>query len=279
MHEYDVALKRILTRPGSALLKALTGSAVKEWLNVETPLVQNLRADLLGESWDRQLFEIEFESGNDPLMPLRMGAYLFAVALRYGRFPVQVVLYVGEKPMRMKSGIEGPGYSFSYHLIDIRDLDGEALLASENVGDNIVSILTKLGSEPGAVARVLKRIAAAAPEERETALAEFYIVAGLRKLTSEVKREVEKMPILNDFATDLLDDPVIGPLMRKSRDEGRNEGRNEGQTGLLLRQIQKRFGEVPPEIAQRLAALKPAQLESAGLRLLDARRIEDLFTS
>ena len=52
MHEYDVALKRILTRPGSMLLTALTCSPSLRWLNVEAPLVRNLRVDLLGESPD-----------------------------------------------------------------------------------------------------------------------------------------------------------------------------------------------------------------------------------
>jgi hypothetical protein len=51
MHEYD-ALKRILTRPGSVLLSAPTGSPSLRWLNVEAPLVRNLRVDLLGESPD-----------------------------------------------------------------------------------------------------------------------------------------------------------------------------------------------------------------------------------
>ena len=50
MHEYDVALKRILTRPGSALLAALTGLDTLNWLNVEMPSVRNLRVDTLGQS-------------------------------------------------------------------------------------------------------------------------------------------------------------------------------------------------------------------------------------
>jgi hypothetical protein len=53
MHEYDVALKRILTRPGSALLFALTGASELRWLNVELPKVNNLRVDLLGAAGRR----------------------------------------------------------------------------------------------------------------------------------------------------------------------------------------------------------------------------------
>jgi hypothetical protein len=51
----------------------------------------------------------------------------------------------------------------------------------------------------------------------------------------------------------------------------------EGQVDMLLSQIQKRFGRVPPDVSQRITALKPVQLKRVGLRLLDAQRIEDLF--
>ncbi len=77
------------------------------------------------------------------------------------------------------------------------------------------------------------------------------------------------MPILND----IMDNKVIGPAIR----QGLRQGRVEGQMEMLLSQIQKRFGRIPPAVAQRLAALKPAQLKRVGLRLLDAQRIEDLF--
>ena len=77
------------------------------------------------------------------------------------------------------------------------------------------------------------------------------------------------MPILND----IMDNEVVGPLLR----QGRAEGRVEGQVEMLLGRAGKRFGRVPADIAQRIAALKPAQLKRMALRLLDANRIEDLF--
>src|SRR5580658_7245562 len=111
MHEYDVALKRILTRPDSVLLAALTGSSSLRWLNVEAPLVRNLRVDLLGESPGGDLIHIELQSRNDRDFPLRMGEYSFAVALRHGRLPRQVALYVGADSLRMPNEIAGPGGS------------------------------------------------------------------------------------------------------------------------------------------------------------------------
>jgi predicted transposase YdaD len=239
--------------------------------------VSNRRVDLLGELPDGNLVHIELQSRNDEDFPLRMAEYLFGIRRKYGKLPRQVALYVGEAPLLMDDRIEGPDCSVRFHLVDIRTLDGEQLLASANMGDNVLAVLTSLGEQPRAVRRVLERIAAGSPGERDQALAELLILARLRRLHDEVKREAEKMPITED----IMDHEIIGPAIRKGMAQGRMagliEGRIEGQVEILLSQIQKRFGRVSPAVAQRIAALKPVQLKRVGLRLLDARRIEDLF--
>jgi predicted transposase YdaD len=273
MHEYDVALKNILTRPGSSILTQLTGASSLKWINVEAPKVSNRRVDLLGELPDGNLVHIELQSKNEKDFPLRMAEYLFGIGRRYGRLPRQVALYVGEAPLRMRDHIEGPGVSVRFQLVDIRDPDGERLLASANIGDNVLAVLTRLGEQRDAVRRILERIAAARRGERDGALAELFIVAGLRRMEDEAREEATKMPVLND----IMDNKVVGPLLRQGRAEGRVEGRVEGQVEMLLSMAEKRFGRIPPAVAQRIAALKPAQLKRVGLRLLDAQRIEDLF--
>jgi predicted transposase YdaD len=273
MHEYDAALKNILTRPGSSILAQLTGASSLKWINVEAPKVSNRRVDLLGELPDGNLVHIELQSRNEKDFPLRMAEYLFGIGLKYGRLPRQVVLYVGEAPLGMKDRVEGPDVSVRFHLVDIRDLDGERLLASACIGDNVLAVLTRLGERPKAVRRILERVAAGSPEERDQALAELLILARLRRLSGEVKREAEKMPIMED----IMDHDVIGPAIRKGLRQGRAEGRVEGQVEMLCSQIEKRFGRIPSAVEQRIAALKPAQLKRVGLRLLDAQRIEDLF--
>ena len=273
MHEYDVALKNILTRPGSSVLTQLTGASSIKWINVESPKVNNRRVDLLGELPDGNLVHIELQSRNEKDFPLRMAEYLFGIGLRYGRLPRQVVLYVGEATLLMKDRVESPDVSVRFHVVDIRDLDGEQLLASTNIGANVLALLTRLGEKREAVRRILERIAAGRRAERDGALAELFIIAGLRRMEDEAREEATKMPVLND----IMDNKVIGPAIRQGRAEGRIEGRVEGQMELVLSQIQKRFGRIPPAVGQRIAALKPAQLKRVGLRLLDAQPIEDLF--
>jgi predicted transposase YdaD len=202
-----------------------------------------------------------------------MAEYLCGIGLRYGRLPRQVALYVGAAPLRMKDRVEAPDVSVRFHLVDIRDLDGERLLASANLGDNVLAVLTRLSERPKVVRRILERIAAGRPEERDRALAELFIVSGLRKMEGEARREARKMPILND----IMDNKVIGPAIRRGLKQGLEQGRAEGQMDLLISQIEKRFGRNPPAIGRRIAVLKPARLKRVGLRLLDAQRIEDLF--
>src|ERR1035438_3095913 len=137
MHEYDAALKNILTRPGSSILAQLTGESSLKWINVEAPKVTNRRVDLLGELPDGNLVDIELQSRNEKDFPLRMAEYLCGIALRYGRIPRQVALYVGEAPLRMRDRVESADVSVRFHLVDIRDLDGEELLASAHLGDNV----------------------------------------------------------------------------------------------------------------------------------------------
>src|SRR5579885_3660507 len=103
MH-YDVALKLLLQTSASRTISELTGTEITKWLDVEMPKVQNRRLDLLGETADGELIHLELQSRNDSEMPLRMAEYCLGVYRQYGRFPRQVLLYVGEPAMQMEAG-------------------------------------------------------------------------------------------------------------------------------------------------------------------------------
>jgi hypothetical protein len=139
VHEYDVALKNILTRPGGAVLTLLTGSSSFRWLNLEVPKVSNRRVDLLGEAPGRELTHIELQAANEKDFPLRMVRYLVDIVERYGRVPRQVALMSGGPRLQMKNFLEGPGLAFRFDMVDIRDLDGKRLLGSKDFGDKCVS--------------------------------------------------------------------------------------------------------------------------------------------
>ncbi len=278
MQDYDVTLKNLLTKPGSLLLETVAGTREIRWLNVETPKVRNTRRDLLGETKNARLVGIEIESRIRPRFAFRIGEYQYGTALRYGRMPKHIVLYIGRQRKRIPDRYDDGENVLRWHVVDIRDLDGEALLASPHLGDNVVAVLTKLGEQAGTVRRIVEKIATREyDEERSEAVAELAILAGLRQLTDEVIEESRKM--LSE--REILKNAVFGPPYREGREkgfaEGEAQGKAKGQVELLLVQLKKRFGTVSPKIRKRLASMESGELTELGMRFLDAQRIEDLF--
>jgi hypothetical protein len=275
LHEYDIALKSLL-RNGRASLLALTSVAIDRWHNVELPEVRNRRVDMLGESADGRLVHIELQSTHDAGMALRMMEYSAAVCRQFGRFPEQVVLYVGEPPLRMGGGLSGPNFSFSCRIADIRELDSERLLASERIEDNIIAILGRVRDQRATVRGVLHRIAAGDPADRDQALAALLIVAGLRRVERVIElvaEETKQMPILDDIS----EHPLFKRDVDRGLEQGRQQGRHAGELAVLLLVIQKRFGTIPQAVRDRLEAMTIPEIESAALRLLDVKTIEELL--
>jgi hypothetical protein len=100
---------------------------------------------------------------------------------------------------------------------------------SADVGDNVIAILARLRDHKEAVRKIVERIAGLAAAERETALAQLMILAGLRHLSRTVEQERRKMPIdvwageklaassaseLEDLAERVLDAKSVAELLR-----------------------------------------------------------------
>ena len=100
MQEYDAALKLLLRGSARLTMRELAGTAVTKWLDVELPKVQNTRMDLLGETTDGSFVHLELQSGNETTMPLRMAEYCLGVFRLFGKFPRQILLYVGEPALQ-----------------------------------------------------------------------------------------------------------------------------------------------------------------------------------
>ena len=67
--------------------------------------------------------------------------------------------------------------------------------------------------------------------------------------------------------------------MSRAAREGREEGLEEGrraEAGLVSRLLRRRFGAVPEEITERIAALPKDRIEALGDALLDFASLTDL---
>jgi hypothetical protein len=259
--QYDDTLKLLLRSSARATLREITGRAVKRWVDIELPKPRSLRLDLLGEAADRTLIHLELQSTNDSKMPLRMAEYCVGVYRVYRRIPWQFCLYVGEPRLRMKSELRGAGFVAAYTLIDIRDLDGDPLVDSPDLSDNLIAILARLRDHKDAIRRIVRKVSHLQQGAREAALFHLLTLAGLRRMAGTVREEIEKMPVY----IDLSKNEVLGPPYK------------EGLKSLLRLQMEKRFGPLPAWAEDRLANKSAAQLQKLGVRLLDATSLDELL--
>jgi hypothetical protein len=178
----------------------------------------------------------------------------------FGRFPHQVLLYVGEPALRMESELRGPDVFFRYEAVDVRTLDGERLLESSAVGDNVIAILATMETRSG-------RSWSGSPVCRPQTAKQHWgnCWSWLRHLEESVEQEARKMPILND----ILDNKVLGREFKR--------GVQEGELTVLRRQIEKRFGALPSWAEERLAGRTTTELEELSIRVLDAQNLEELL--
>ena len=75
---------------------------------MELPEVRTLRVDMVGETADGSLVQIELQSTNDSDMALRMVEYALAIFRQFRQFPHQIVLYVGRAPVAMPESLRPP---------------------------------------------------------------------------------------------------------------------------------------------------------------------------
>ena len=213
-----------------------------------------------------------------PRMAARMLEYAVGIHRAFDRFPEQLVLYVGEAPLRMTRAVSGPALSFECAMIDIRELDSEPLLESGALDDNIIAVLARLADKVAAVRQILGKIAESAADRRAGAFAELMILAGLRSLAAVIEKELERMPILND----IMDHEVIGRERKigiaLGREEGMQKGLQTGERRVILSQVADRFGPIPDWARERFERCSAPELEKLALRVLKARTLEDLLS-
>src|SRR5882672_5414720 len=120
---YDTILKTLFQSSRLRLLESLTHASVREWINVEIPNARMNKLDLVAWLTDGRLYHLELQSGNDADMARRMVEYYLLLWRRYGVPPVQMLIYVGRRPMAMSAEIQHENMTFRYRAIDMRELD------------------------------------------------------------------------------------------------------------------------------------------------------------
>jgi hypothetical protein len=266
------------------LIELLTGSQVAESLGVEFPAVKMRLLDLVLRLKDGRILHVEIQTRNSRDIVWRMLEYYWLLCRRFKQPPLQIILYVGRPPLKMSGGLNHSALKYRVQIVDIREVAALPLLESERVEDNLIAVLCRKGAGDRAVRRIIGRLVALDEKERVDRIAQLLILSELRGVGDRIRREVARMPI----EIDLEKSPVFGPMILRAQKRGiklgqergiqvgEKRGERIGQSLLLQRQLERRFGPLPKWASARLKKVGSATLQRWGLKLLDAKRLEDV---
>ncbi|MBO9573794.1 MAG: Rpn family recombination-promoting nuclease/putative transposase [Chitinophagaceae bacterium] len=189
---------------------------------------------LLIETQDQKsfIFHLEFQSTNDHRMADRMASYHYMLRLKHKTEIVSVVIYTGNERLTMKNFIRDGKNYYEYRLIDIRDMDPELFLRSENAAEVMLAILTGRDEDNKAslIRKILKKLQEMLAESRsllDEQIGIFKILGSIRgdNIQQQIIKEEHNMPILYDINKVFF----YKEAMAKGRMEGKEEGREEGK--------------------------------------------------
>jgi predicted transposase YdaD len=269
---YDITLKELLQAGAPRLWQRLVFEQPVEYLTVELPSVQMRKPDFLARLHSGALFHLELQGDNEPMEWRELEYYMLIYRL-YGHPPIQVVLYFGKAPMTMRNTIAMESLQFRFMLFDIRSVSAKYLLGSDELSDNVLAILGAGGSEPEVIKELAGKLEHLPPKEQQDWLEKLMILSGLRGVEDLVREEAIKMGAFPDIRENKFYQEAFAAGIA----EGIEKGVEEGESAFLTRMLERRFGPLPEWAREKIAQMSRAALEEAGVRLLEAEKLEDVF--
>lgn len=194
------------------------------------------------------IVHVEFQTQNDENMHKREFGYYGDFLWEYDLEVIQYVIYLGNGEPTMKTEIKHRNMSFTYSTICLNKIDVNLFLDSDKPHEIVLAVLCKYDKKdaPKIIKQILEKLKSKAKNDRELHeyTTDLEILSGLRKLQSETKKQIDKMPIVYDLEKDLR----FKEGKRKGRLEGKLEGKRESVVSLLKT---KRFST--EEISQYLS--------------------------
>jgi len=213
MGQKDIVTKEIIKEIGRDISMYMLGIDIDsevELIDKEWTRVERRDSDIVFK-YDKKIVHIEIQNNNHSKMELRMLRYFSDILFEYRDYEVsQFVIYIGKEKCYMKSSIERNRISYSYDIIDVRDISCEELLYHENPSAVALSILCDFEGkdEQMIVNTILKRIRELTKDddrEYKNYLEKVTILSTNRELEENVKKgadmlavDIEKIPFYQD---------------------------------------------------------------------------------
>jgi hypothetical protein len=242
LKRFDLILKEIFSRAVGKIISIATGEKIEEELediNREVKLLKSLRPDMLFKAGEK-IFHIEIQAQQDKALPKRMLLYSVGIEEKFGKEPVQIVLFVGK-------GNPPPSYFRSefkflkFRVVDWKKIDPDEFLKSDKPEEVVLGVLAgKYREKPEVFKKVIRKISKIIKNKKELLkyMEDISFLGGL----FDVEIKAEPMPIQIDIRKTLFYKWGEKRGLEKGLKEGEKRGKQEGLKEAILLDVQIKFG-------------------------------------
>jgi len=229
--------------------------------------LEPIRADtLIFLESEELILHIEFQTDPKEDIPYRMLDYATRLYRRYPRKPIhQVVIYLrkSDSPTVRQNDYKQGKSSHQFEVIRLWEQPSEPLLKAPGLFP--FAILAQAEKQENLLRQIAQEIEQISDSREQSNLAaSTAILAGLVLKKDIIQRLLRK---------DIMKESVI---YQEIWSEGLQEGRQKGEANLVLRQLNRRLGDISPELLPNIRSLDLEQLENLGEALLDFQSLQDL---
>jgi hypothetical protein len=246
LRRFDIVLKEIFSRAVGKIISIATGEKIKEKfedINHELKLLKSLRPDMLFKAGDK-IFHIEIQAQQDKTLTKRMLLYSVGIEEKFGKEPVQIVLFVGKgnpPPSYFKSEFK----FLKFRVVDWKKIDPDEFLRSDKPEEVVLGILAgKYKEKPEVFKKVIRKISKIVKNKKELLkyMEDISFLGGL----FDVEIKAEPMPIQIDIRKTLFykwgekEGEKRGIV--KGLEKGEKRGIIKGLKKAILLDVQLKFG-------------------------------------
>jgi predicted transposase YdaD len=277
LRRFDPILKEIFSKAAGKLISIATGEKIKEKLEditTEIELVKSLRPDMLLKS-RKKIFHIEIQVQQDKNLPKRMLIYSIGIEEKFGKKPVQIVLFVG-KGNPPPSTFRDEFTSHKFIVLDMKKIDPDEFLKSKKPEEVIIGILAgKFKDKPKIIEKVKKRIVEIVKNEERMIkyIDSISFLAGL----FDVKIKVKPMPIEVDIRKTFLYKWGKEEGLKEGLKEGKREGLKEGEQRGIIKGLKEGLKKaILSGVELKFGPSKARKVRSFLVKINDINKLEKI---
>jgi predicted transposase YdaD len=273
LKRFDLVLKEIFSRAIRKIISIATGEKIKEKLediNREVKLLKSLRPDMLFKAGDK-IFHIEIQAQQDKTLPKRMLLYSVGIEEKFGKEPVQIVLFVGKgnpPPSVFRSEFK----SLKFKVVDWKKIDPDEFLKSDKPEEVILGVLAgKYREKPEVFNKVIRKISKIIKNKKE--LLKYMEDISFLGSLFDVEIKAEPMPIQIDIRKTLFYKWGKQEGLREGEKRGIVKGLEKGEKRGLIKGLKK---AILLGIQLKFGSSKAKQIKNLLDKINDINRLEKI---